>query len=41
MKKAEKNYKRDYSHKDNDELVLNYTRDGLCEEINGVLAEVT
>ena len=29
MTKAEKNYKRDYGHKDSAELALNYTRDGM------------
>ena len=33
MTKAEKNYKRDYGHKDSAELVLNYTRDGMREEL--------
>ena len=41
MTKAEKNYKRDYGHKDNEELALNYTRDGMREELDGVLAEVS
>lgn len=40
MTKAEKNYKRDYGHKDSEELALNYTRDGMREELDGVLAEV-
>ena len=33
MKKAEKNYKRDYGHKDEEELVLNYSRDSLKKRI--------
>mgnify|MGYP003373356801 FL=1 len=41
MTKAEKNYKRDYGHKDSAELTLNYTRDGLKEELDGVLEKVT
>lgn len=41
MTKAEKNYKRDYCHKDSKELALNYTRDGMREELDGVLAEVS
>lgn len=41
MTKAEKNYKRDYGHKDSEELALNYTRDGLREELDEVLAEVS
>ena len=41
MTKAEKNYKRDYGHKDSEELALNYTRDGMKEELDGVLAEVS
>ena len=40
MTKAEKNYKRDYGHKDNEELALNYTRDGVREELDGVLSNV-
>ena len=40
MTKAEKNYKRDYGHKDSKELSLNYTRDGMREELDGVLANV-
>jgi hypothetical protein len=40
MTKAEKNYKRDYGHKDNEELALNYTRDGMREELDGVLSNV-
>ncbi len=41
MTKAEKNYKRDYGHKDSTELALNYTRDGMREELDGVLAKVS
>ncbi len=41
MTKAEKNYKRDYGHKDSEELVLNYTRDGMREELDGVLEKVS
>lgn len=41
MTKAEKNYKRDYGHKDSEELALNYTREGMCEELDRVLAEVS
>lgn len=41
MTKAEKNYKRDYGHKDSTELVLNYTRDGLREELDETLAVVS
>ena len=41
MTKAEKNYKRDYGHKDSTELALNYTRDGMCEELDGVLEKVS
>lgn len=40
MTKAEKNYKRDYGHKDSTELALNYTRDGMCEELDRVLEKV-
>ena len=40
MTKAEKNYKRDYGHKDSEELALNYTRDGMREELDGVLANI-
>lgn len=40
MTKAEKNYKRDYGHKDSDELALNYTRDSMREELDGVLTNV-
>ena len=41
MTKAEKNYKRDYGHKDSAELALNYTRDGMREELDKVLSEVS
>lgn len=41
MTRAEKNYKRDYGHKDSKELALNYTRDGMREELNRTLAEVS
>ena len=37
MTKAEMNYKRDYGHKDSEELALNYTRDSIKEELDGVL----
>lgn len=40
MTKAEKNYKRDYGHKDSEELALNYTRDGMREELNKALSGV-
>ena len=40
MTKSEKNYKRDYGHKDSTELALNYTRDGMREELDGVLEKV-
>ena len=40
MTKAEKNYKRDYGHKDSEELALNYTRDGMREELDKALSEV-
>ena len=40
MTKAEKNYKRDYGHKDSEELALNYTRDGMREELDGVLEKI-
>ena len=40
MTKAEKNYKRDYGHKDSTELALNYTRDGMREELDRVLEKV-
>ena len=41
MTKAEMNYKRDYGHKDSEELALNYTRDSMKEELDGVLEKVT
>ena len=41
MTKAEKNYKRDYDHKDTEELALNYTRDGMKEELDKTLSEVS
>lgn len=41
MTKAEMNYKRDYDHKDSEELALNYTRDSIKEELDGVLEKVT
>lgn len=41
MTKAEKNYKRDYGHKDSEELALNYTRDGMREELDKALSEVS
>ena len=40
MKKAEKNYRRDYGHKDEEELALNYSRDNLKEELDNVLETV-
>ena len=40
MTKTEKNYKRDYGHKNSEELALNYTRDGMREELDGVLEKV-
>ena len=40
MTKAEKNYKRDYGHKNGEELALNYTRDGMKEELDKALSEV-
>lgn len=40
MTKAEKNYRRDYGHKDSEELALNYTRDGMREELDRTLTEV-
>ena len=40
MTKAEKNYKRDYSHKNEEELALNYSRDSLKEELDNVLETV-
>lgn len=41
MTKAEMNYKRDYGHKDSEELALNYTRDSIKEGLDGVLEKVT
>ena len=41
MTKAEKNYKRDYGHKDSAELALNYTCDGMREELDKALSEVS
>lgn len=41
MTKAEKNYKRDYGHKDSEELALNYTRDDMKEELDKALSEVS
>lgn len=41
MTKAEMNYKRDYGHKDSEELALNYTRESIKEELDGVLEKVT
>ena len=41
MTKAEKNYKRDYGHKDSEKLALNYTRDGMREELDKALSEVS
>lgn len=38
---AEKNYKRDYGHKDSAELALNYTRDGMKEDLDKALSEVS
>ena len=40
MKKAEKNYRRDYGHKDREELALNYSRDSLKKELDNVLETV-
>ena len=40
MTKAEKNYRRDYGHKDEEELALNYSRDNLKEELDNVLETV-
>ena len=40
MKKAEKNYRRDYGRKDGKELALNYSRDSLKEELDNVLETV-
>ena len=41
MTKAEKNYKRDYGHKDSEELALNYIRDGMREELDKALSKVS
>lgn len=41
MTKAEKNYKRDYGHKGSEELALNYIRDGMKEELDKALSEVS
>ncbi len=41
MTKAEKSYKRDYGHKDREELAINYTRDGMREELDKALSEVS
>lgn len=41
MTKAKKNYKRDYGHKESTELALNYTRDGMREELDKALSEVS
>ena len=41
MTKAEKNYKRNYGHKDSAELALNYTCDGMKEELDKALSEVS
>ena len=40
MTKAEKNYRRDYGHKSNEELALNYSRDSLKEELYNMLETV-
>ena len=40
MTKAEKNYRRDYGHKSNEELALNYSRDSLKEELDNALENV-
>ncbi len=40
MTKAEKNYRRDYGHKDGEELALNYSRDSLKEELDNMLETV-
>ena len=40
MTKAEKNYRRDYGHKDEEELALNYSRDSLKEELDNALKTV-
>ena len=41
MTKAEKNYKRDFGHKDSEELSLNFTRYSLQEELDQTLSEVS
>ena len=41
MTKAEKNFKRDFGHKDSEELSLNFTRDSLQEELDQTLSEVS
>lgn len=41
MTKAEKNYKRDYGYKNSAELALNYTCDGMKEELDKALSEVS
>ncbi len=41
MTKAEKNYKRDYGHKDREELAWNYTCDSMKEELDKALSEVS
>lgn len=40
MTKPEKNYKCDYDHKDSEELALNYTLDGMREELDKALSGV-
>lgn len=40
MTKPEKNYKRDHGHKDSEELALNYTLDGMREELDKALSGV-
>lgn len=40
MTKPEKNYKRDYGHKDSEELALNYTLDGIRKELDKALSGV-
>ena len=40
MKKAEKNYRRDYGRKDSEKLALNYSRDSLKEELDNMLKTV-
>ena len=41
MTKAEQNYKRDYGYKNSAELALNYTCDGMKEELDKALSEVS